>query len=55
MIILQDYMLVLHINIVIFCGHSQEQKYQYFFYNSQGYDSHFIIDEISRFTKIDEI
>ena len=26
-----------------------------FFHNSQGYDSHFIIDEISRFTKIDII
>ena len=26
-----------------------------FFHNSQGYDSHFVIDEISRFTKIKKI
>ena len=30
-------------------------KIPIFCHNSQGYDSHFIIDEISRFTKIDKI
>ena len=50
MFILQDYMLVLHINIIIFCVHIP-----IFFHYSQGYDSHFIIDEMSRFTKIDKI